>query len=111
LCFLGLDAVQSGENIPTFGDTNFLYFQSKRVMSEDGSSLFLQNIGIFVRDHTNSYSADSIFQTFSVSVSCVAAIEYPPTISLAGKGGRQVKYLEQNSSLVSEIIQHRFELN
>jgi hypothetical protein len=58
-----------------FGGTNFIYFQSKRVMSEDGNSSFLQNIGISVRDHATSYSADSTFQTFSVSISCAAAVK------------------------------------
>jgi hypothetical protein len=71
-----------------FGGTNFLYFQSKRVIIGDGSSFFSQNIGISVRDHTTSYSADSTFQIFSVSISCVAVVRYSLIISLAGKGGQ-----------------------
>jgi hypothetical protein len=68
-----------------FASNNFFYFQSKSVISEDGSISFLQNIGISAPDHTTSYSADSTFQTFSVSISCVAAVKYPLSISLAGK--------------------------
>jgi len=91
--FWGMTSYNLVKMYRRFGGTNFLYFLSKRVISEHENSSFLQNIEISVRDHTTSYSADSTFQTFSVSISCVAAVRYPLTISLAGKGGRQVKCL------------------
>jgi hypothetical protein len=66
---------------PRYGDTTFLYYQSKVVKQ------YSQNIGTYVRDHTTSHSADKTYKPFSVSISFIVAVLYRLTLSLVGKGG------------------------